>query len=80
MVRRRAGIAETDGHEVARFKLSQTLDEFVTDPAERRWIEPRLAGLLGLQELPAEGREELFAAWRTFFERTAAVALDHEDQ
>ncbi|MDQ2853487.1 MAG: AAA family ATPase [Chloroflexota bacterium] len=74
MVRRRAGIAETDGHDVARSKLAQTLDEFVTDPTERRWIEPRMAGLLALQELPTEGREELFAAWRTFFERIAAVA------
>ena len=74
MVRRRAGIAEAEDHDSARLKLAATLDEFVTDPAERRWIEPRLAGLLGLQELPAEGREELFAAWRTFFERIAAVA------
>ena len=44
----------------------------VPDPTERAWIEPRLTGLLGLDELPAESREELFAAWRTFFERMAA--------
>ena len=41
-------------------------------PTERRWIQPRLTGLLGVDELPAESREELFAAWRTFFERVAA--------
>ncbi len=74
MVRRRAGIAEADDSATARPKLMATLDEFITDPAERRWIEPRIAGLLGLEELPSEGREELFAAWRTLFERIAAVA------
>ncbi len=74
MVRRRAGIAEGDDEGTIRRRLGATLDEFIVDPAERRWIEPPLAGLLGLAELPTEGREELFAAWRTFFERMAAVA------
>ncbi len=71
MVRERAGIAETDDPQTARTKLSACLDEWLTDPEERQWIEPRLAGLLGLEELPATQREELFAAWRTFFERIA---------
>jgi class 3 adenylate cyclase/predicted ATPase len=74
MVRRRAGIAEGDDRATIRRRLGAALDEFILDPAERRWIEPPLAGLLGLAELPTEGREELFAAWRTFFERMAAVA------
>jgi len=74
MVRRRAGIAEGDDEATIRRRLGATLDEFILDPAERRWIEPPLAGLLGLAQLPTEGREELFAAWRTFFERMAAVA------
>ena len=74
MVRRRAGIAEGDDNATIRRRLGATLDEFILDPADRRWIEPPLAGLLGLAELPTEGREELFAAWRTFFERMAAVA------
>jgi class 3 adenylate cyclase/tetratricopeptide (TPR) repeat protein len=74
MVRRRAGIAEGDDDTTIRRRLGATLDEFILDPAERKWIEPPLAGLLGLAELPTEGREELFAAWRTFFERMAAVA------
>jgi class 3 adenylate cyclase/tetratricopeptide (TPR) repeat protein len=71
MVRGRAGIAESDDTSSAREQLRASVEQFVTDPAERRWIEPRLAGLLGLEELPAESREELFAAWRTFFERMA---------
>jgi len=37
--------------------------------AVRAGLEPRLAFLLGLEERPAGGREELFAAWRTLFER-----------
>jgi len=71
MIRERAGIAETDDLETATARLNATLDQWVSDPAERRWVEPRLAGLLGLEELPAGEREELFAAWRTFFERIA---------
>jgi class 3 adenylate cyclase/predicted ATPase len=71
MVRRRAGIGESDDNDTVRAKLNATLDEFVPDSGERRWIAPRLAGLLGVEELPAEGREELFSAWRTFFQRMA---------
>jgi len=71
MVRRRAGIGEGDDEETVRAALNTSLEQFVPDPTERRWITPRLAGLLGIEELPAEGREELFAAWRTFFVRIA---------
>ena len=46
------------------------LEEMVPDAVERRWIEPRLTGLLGLDDLPVESREAV-AAWRTFFERLA---------
>ena len=71
MVRRRAGIGEGDDAETVRAGLNAALEQFVPDPGERRWVGPRLAGLLGIEELPAEGREELFAAWRTFFQRMA---------
>ncbi|MDP9468996.1 MAG: AAA family ATPase, partial [Chloroflexota bacterium] len=74
MVRRRAGISEADDTATARPKLSAMLDEFITDADERGWIEPRIAGLLGLEDLPGEGRDELFSAWRTLFERIAAIA------
>ena len=43
----------------------------MTDPEERRWIEPRLAHLLGLGDAPPGERGELYSAWRTFFERVA---------
>ena len=34
-------------------------------------MEPFLLNLLGLEESPATEREEMFSAWRTFFERVA---------
>jgi class 3 adenylate cyclase/tetratricopeptide (TPR) repeat protein len=71
MVRERAGIAEGEPPDGSRRKLAACLDEWLTDAEERRWVEPRLAGLLGLEEMPGGQREELFAAWRTFFERIA---------
>jgi len=71
MIRGRAGIAETDDPATARTRLQEALEQYVPDLGERHWIEPRLAGLLGLEELPTESREELFAAWRSFFERMA---------
>jgi class 3 adenylate cyclase/tetratricopeptide (TPR) repeat protein len=74
MVRMRARIAETDDAATSRRKLSASVAERVADPDERRWIEPRLAHLLGLEAAPAGDREELFAAWRTFFERIAEDA------
>jgi class 3 adenylate cyclase/tetratricopeptide (TPR) repeat protein len=82
MIRRRAGLAEGDDDETTRVALATMLDQHVPDDEERRWIELRLLVLLGLEDAPAGGREELFAAWRTFFERIAAtgtVALVFED-
>ena len=55
----------------ARAKLRAAVEEFVADPEERAWIEPRLAHLLGLEERTRRDREDLFAAWRLFFERLA---------
>jgi predicted ATPase/class 3 adenylate cyclase len=70
MVRMRARITEDEQPEPAREKLRATLEEYVRDPAERAFIEPRLAQLLGLEE-GAGDRQDLFAAWRLFFERLA---------
>ncbi len=71
MVRKRAGLAESDDHATTRAKIAAALDEYVPDESERRWIEPKLLGLLGLEEVRTLEREELFAAWRTFFERVS---------
>jgi class 3 adenylate cyclase/tetratricopeptide (TPR) repeat protein len=71
MVRKRAGLLESDGEETTRQRLHDTVAEWVGDEKERAWIEPALLTLLGLEPAPAGGREVLFAAWRTFFERVA---------
>jgi tetratricopeptide (TPR) repeat protein len=71
MVRARAGIAETDPAPAARERLEVTMADSVPDPEERRWLGPRLAALLGLEEMPSTERADLFAAWRTFFERVS---------
>ncbi|MGE5225525.1 MAG: ATP-binding protein [Planctomycetaceae bacterium] len=73
MVRMRAGIAETEAVGPSRQKLADAVAEFVPEEEERRWVEPRLAFLLGLEDKPPGGRDELFAAWRTFFERITAL-------
>ena len=82
MVRMRARIAEADSGDIARRKLAEMLEEYLPDPDERRWAEPRFAHLLGLDEAPAGSQEELFSAWRTLFERIAergVTALVFED-
>ena len=72
MVRRRAGLAETDDPATTRQRIAATVDEYVPDPEDRRWVEPSLLTLLGLEPAPAGGRDLLFAAWRIFIERVAA--------
>jgi class 3 adenylate cyclase/tetratricopeptide (TPR) repeat protein len=71
MVRGRAGLIETDDEPTTRAKVSETLATHVPDEAERRWIEPALLALLGFES--GVRSEQLFGAWRTFFERMAAT-------
>jgi class 3 adenylate cyclase len=73
MVRMRAGIAETDDPAASRRKLAEALDQYVPDEDERRWIEPRVAHLLGLVGRPPGERDELFSAWRSLFERISEL-------
>ena len=82
MVRGRAGILEEEAPEPALAKLRASIGEHISDPDERSWLEPRLAHLLGLAERTAPDREDLFSAWRLFFERLAErgpVVLVFED-
>lgn len=71
MIRQRSGIAETDDPAKSRMKLRTAVAQYAPSEDDQRWIEPRLAGLLGLEEMPAGDRGELFAAIRTFFQRIA---------
>jgi predicted ATPase/class 3 adenylate cyclase len=82
MVRSRAGISEAEDTAVALQKLDEALSEFLPDADERRWVQPRLAHLLALEEHATQERDELFSAWRLFFERLAdrePTALVFED-
>jgi class 3 adenylate cyclase/tetratricopeptide (TPR) repeat protein len=71
MVRMRCRISEEEEPASAQAKLHATLEEHVLDPEERGFVEPRLAHLLGLAEHQARDQQDLFAAWRLFFERLA---------
>jgi predicted ATPase/class 3 adenylate cyclase len=75
MVRMRAGILENEPVESATEKLRHSVAEFVPAEDEARWVEPRLAHLLGLEERIASDPRDLYAAWRLFFERLAAQRL-----
>ncbi len=72
MVRGRCGLLETDDEARTRAKVAETLATHVPDAEERRWIETALLALLGIES--GKGSEQLFGAWRTFFERLAASA------
>jgi hypothetical protein len=82
MVRRRIRITDAVDPELARRQLDSVLTELVRDERERRWMHPRVAALLGRDELAQFDRDELFAAWRRFFERVSdagPVVLVFED-
>ena len=71
MVRGRAGILEGEDRLSAITKLHQAVETYVADPAERKFVEPRLTHLLGLEDRIASDKTDLFAGWRLFFERLA---------
>jgi class 3 adenylate cyclase/predicted ATPase len=71
MVRTRAQIVEGEDTASQRAKLHAAVEESIADVDERRFVEPRLAHLLGLEEHAQWERENLFSAWRLFYERLA---------
>ncbi len=73
MVRMRARIAEDEEPASALSKLREVVAAHLADEEERSFVEPRLAHLLGLEESSGYERDDLFAAWRLFFERLAEV-------
>ncbi|MEP7158329.1 MAG: adenylate/guanylate cyclase domain-containing protein, partial [Chloroflexota bacterium] len=80
MIRGRCGLVESDDETTTRAKLGETVRQWVTDADEAVWVEESLLTLLGFDSGMAP--DQLFGAWRTFFERIAAagnVALVFED-
>jgi class 3 adenylate cyclase/tetratricopeptide (TPR) repeat protein len=86
MIRSRAGLLESDDEPTTRTRIAAAVQGHVQDPAEAAWIEPALLALLGIDV--QVDPQQLFAAWRTFFERLAATSpvvmvfedLHHADQ
>ena len=80
MIRGRAGLQEDDDEATTRARIAAMLETHVPDGAERAWIAPALLSLLGVES--GVGSQQLFGAWRTFFERLAAsgpVVMVFED-
>lgn len=70
MVRRRAGIVESDAEDVTLARLAEAVDEFIPQD-DREWVCDALGALLGVGESRME-RDELFAAWRAFFQHLSS--------
>jgi class 3 adenylate cyclase/tetratricopeptide (TPR) repeat protein len=82
MVRRRAGIAEIYDEATTLSLLRDAIGDWIPDEDEAEWLLPRLASLLGVGDAAVGDQAELFAAFRTFFERIAdrgVTALIFED-
>jgi len=70
MVRQRAGLVEGQDEATTRARVAALLDERMAAHPDRRWVEAGLLQLLGVASgLPSN---ELFGAWRTFFEALGA--------
>ena len=69
IVKAEAGILESDSADVAAAKLETAVPP---DEPERQWVLQRLAPLVGIEAASPAERQELFTAWRRFFEGLAA--------
>jgi class 3 adenylate cyclase/tetratricopeptide (TPR) repeat protein len=80
MIRERCGLHESDDEATTRARVKATVAEFVRSLDEQSWIEKSLLTLLGFEAGMAA--DQLFGAWRTFFERISeqgTVVLAFED-
>ena len=72
IVKADAGILDSDPQEEARRRLRESLEPHLPDAIERDWVFARLAPIAGVEpggtDVP---RDELFAAWRRWFEALA---------
>ena len=73
IVKAEAGILESDDAVAARRKLAEAVEGLFSAADDARWIEARLAPLVGADSAgAAASREESFTAWRRFLEEMAA--------
>jgi class 3 adenylate cyclase len=75
MVKAQAGILESDTSAEAEAKLARMTAEVIPGASDAGWVRRHLSALAGVQsgDVPAGGdrRDEVFAAWRYFFEALA---------
>jgi class 3 adenylate cyclase len=69
MVRERAALRESDNEQETRAKIAACTANYISDEDERRTVERSLLALLGFET--GVDAQQLFGAWRTFFERLA---------
>jgi len=69
-VRGRLGLVESDTEADPVQAVDSGLARYVGDEDEAAWLRPRLLALLGRGAAGGFDRDDLFAAWRTFLERT----------
>src|SRR3954451_13620667 len=69
MIRERAGLLESDDERTTREKVAASVKDIVPNEDERPAIERALMVLLGFET--GADSQQLFGAWRTFFERLA---------
>ena len=70
MVRGRCGLFEDDDEATTRARVAETVERFVPDGPERARVSGALLTLLGVGSA-ATPSEQLFPAWRAFFEHIA---------
>jgi len=72
-MRARFGLVEADTGDTVTERLEAGLVRFVPEKADRDWLRPRLAVLLGAGGASSFARQDLFAAWTAFLEYLGAV-------
>ena len=72
-MRARFGLVEADTGDTVTERLEAGLVKFVPEEADRDWLRPRLAVLLGAGGASSFARQDLFAAWTAFLEYLGAV-------
>ena len=75
MVRARAQLLETDDPDTTRAKIEDSVARWFPEGDERDRVVRALGVLLGVSEAPTGRSEELFGAWRSYFERMAEQFL-----
>ena len=72
IVKADAGILDSDPPDEVRRKLRESLEPYLPDAVERDWVFSSLAPIAGVgSEATDVPRDELFAAWRRWFEALA---------